>query len=90
MSFSTAFDRFSITLVFRNIGFHAIIPQQFSCCTRIKAAVGIEKGTFVVQTTAFHIPESILEFLFEPVTIVMITSNDTSRGNNVAIRIRYW
>ena len=90
MSLSATFDRFAIALVFRNVGFHAIIPQQFPGCTRIEAAIRIEKGTFVVQTTAFHIPERILEFLFELIAIVMIASNDTSRGNNVAVRIGYW
>lgn len=90
MSLSTTFDRFSIALVFRNIGFHAIIPQQFSRCTRIKAAIGIEKGTFVVQPTAFHITEGILEFLFELMAVVVITSNDASCGNNIPLCICYW
>ena len=90
MALSATFDRFPIALVFRNVGLHTIIPQQFPRCTRIKAAIGIEKGTFVVQAAAFHITESILEFLFELIAIVVVASNDTCRGNNVAIRSRYW
>ena len=90
MPLSPTFDRFSIALVFWNIGFHAIIPQQFSRCTRIKAAIGIEKGTLIVQSTAFHIPEGMLELLFELIAIVMVASNDTSRGNNIPLCICYW
>ena len=90
MSLSATFDRFPIALIFRNVGFHAIIPQQFSGCTRIKAAIGIEKGTFVVQPTTFQVTEGILKFLLEFITIGMVASNDARRGNNRAFCICYW
>ena len=89
MSLSATFDRFPVALIFRNVGFYTIIPQQFPRCTCIKATISIEKGAFVIQTAALHIIERILEFLFELIAIVVIASNDTSRGNNGAIRRRY-
>ena len=48
MSFSSTFDAFPIALVLRNVRNDATIPQQFSCCSRVKAAVGVEECTFIV------------------------------------------
>ena len=90
MPFPTTLDTLSIALVFRNVGFHAIIPQEFPCCTRIKAAIGIEIGTFVVQSTAFHFTEGILEFLIQVIAVVMVASYDASRGNYITFCIGYW
>ncbi len=52
MSFSSTFDVFPIALVLRNIRNDAAIPEQFPCCTRIKAAIGIKERTVIVQSTA--------------------------------------
>ena len=90
MSFASAFNRFAIALVFRDIRFHTTIPQELARCTGIKATIRIEKGTGVVQSTTLQAIEYIFERLFELIAVVVIAGNDTSRGNNIAVRIRYW
>jgi hypothetical protein len=90
MPFASAFHRFAIALVFGNVRFHAAIPQELSRCTGIKATIRIEYGTGVVQSAALQVIEYIFEFLFELIAVVVVAGNDTSRGNNRAVRVGYW
>ena len=90
MAFSPTFHRFAIALVFRDVRFHTTIPQELARCTGIKATIRIEKGTRVVQSTTLQSIEYIFELLFELIAVIVVASNDTSRGNNVAVRLRYW
>ncbi len=90
MPFASAFHRFAIALVFWNVRFHAAIPQELARGTGIKATISIEHGTGVVQSTALQVLKYIFEFLFELIAVVVVASNDPSRGNNRAVRIGYW
>ena len=90
MAFASALHVFAIALVFRNIGFDTAIPQQFACFARIKRTISIEIGAMVVQTTAFHIIETVDNLLFEIITVIMLPCKYSRRGNNVPVRIGYW
>jgi hypothetical protein len=83
-------DRFSVALVFINIGDDATIPEHFAHSMGVKAAIGIEYRTLVVQITAFHIGEELFDRQFYIKSIVMVASHNLCRGNNVAVLVRQW
>jgi hypothetical protein len=87
--FSPTFDSFSIALVFWNVGNHSTIPQHLSCFPDIKTTIRIEEGTVVLQPKAFQIGEDILELLMKVITVIMLTSNNPSCGDNVTVGICY-
>ena len=90
MSFTSTFHTFSIPLVFRNVRDDAAVPQQLPCCARVKAAISIKKGSFIVQSASLHIFERVLQLLFELIAIIMLSSDDPSRRDNRTILVRYW
>ncbi len=90
MSFSSAFDVFSIALVLRNVWNDAAIPQQLPSGTRVKAAIGIKERTFIVQSTPMHVLEDVLQLLFELKAVVMLPSDDTSRCDDRTILVCHW
>ncbi len=90
ISFPSTLDRFSVAFIFRNVGLDPPIPQQFPRCARIEAAIHVKDRTVVVQPTALHVSEEVLELLLKRITVMMIASHNPCRGDNVAMRIRYW
>src|SRR3954451_18792723 len=90
IAFPSALDCFPVAFILRNIGLHATIPQQFSCCSRVEAAIRVENGTFVVQSTPFHITKEVLELLFKLITVVMVPCYHSCCGYNQAILVRHW
>ncbi len=80
MSFSPTFHGFPIALVFWNIGNDPMIPQQLAGFPRIKGTIRIEKGTFIIQSTAFQILEELLELLFKLKGVIMLTRSNLCRG----------
>ncbi len=88
MALPAPFDRFSIALVFINIGGDATIPEHFAHSLDVKAAIGIEYRTLVVQITAFQIGEELFNRPFDIKSIVMVASHNPCRGNNVAVLVR--
>ncbi len=90
MSFSPTLDRFAITLIFRNVGFHSTIPQQFPSRTCIEATIHVEYGTLVLQPTAFHISKHAFQLLLKLIAVIMVARNDTCGGNHIAMAIRDW
>jgi hypothetical protein len=89
MSFASPFDCLSIALVLRNVGLDTTIPQHLPCGSSVKAAIGVEDGTFVDQSTSLHVSKDVLQLLNKLVSIIMIAGNDTCRRENVAISIGY-
>ena len=89
-SFSSTFDAFPIALVLRNVRNNATIPQQFSCCSRVKAAIGVEECTFIVQSTPLEVFEDVLQLLFEFKAIVVLSCDDTRRGDDRTVLVGHW
>ena len=89
VSFAPTLDRLSVTLVLRDVGLDPSIPQHLPCSSRVKAAICIEDGTFVVQSTSLHVSKDILDLLNKLISIIMIASNDACRRKNVAVPISY-
>ena len=90
MPFTSTFHAFSIPLVFRNVRDDTTIPQQLPCCTCVKTTISIKEGTFIIQPTALHIFEDVLQFLFEVKAVIMVPSDNTCRRDNRTMRISYW
>jgi hypothetical protein len=86
----SALDLLSVALVLRNVRLDPTIPQHLARRSRIEAAIRIENGTFVFQSTSLHVSKDILELLHKLVSIIMIASNDACRRENVAVPVRYW
>ena len=89
VSFPSALDLLSVALVLRNVRCDPSIPQHLARRSRIEAAIRIEDGTFVLQSTSLHVSKDILELLHKLVSIIMIASNDACRRKNVAVPISY-
>ncbi len=90
MPFSAALHRLSIALVLCNVGLDPTIPQHLPRCSCIKAAICIEDGTFIVQSTSLHVCEDVLELLDQLITIIVIASYNPCSRKNVPISISYW
>ncbi len=90
MAFAPTFDRLSVAFVLCNIGLHSAIPQQFACCARIETAIHVEERILVVQPTALHVSKDVFELLLKLIAIIMVTSNNISRRNNIPIGISHW
>ena len=89
ISFASTFDLLSIALVLCNVGLDTSIPQHLTCRSRIKAAICIEDGSFVVHSTSLHISKDVLELLNQLMSIIMVAGDDACRRENVAIPVGY-
>jgi hypothetical protein len=89
VSLPPTFDLLSVALVLRNVGLDPSIPQYLPCSSRVKAAIRIEYGTFVDQSTSLHVSKNILELLNKLISIIMIASYDACGRENVAVSISY-
>ena len=67
-----------------------MIPQHLACRASIEAAIRIEKGTCILQSTAFQVRKDVLQLLYKLITVIMIPSNNSSRRNDVSLRVSYW
>ena len=90
MSLPSAFDGLSIALIFNNIGNNPTIPQHLPGFPRVKATISIEERAFIVEVTALHVLEQLIDRLFQIITIIMIACNERGCGNNVSLFVRYW
>ena len=90
MSFASTLDTLSIALVLRNVGLNPAIPQYLPRSSCIEAAICIEDGSFVIQSTSLHVSEDILQLLDNLISVIMIASYDACRRENVAVPISYW
>ena len=89
VSFPSALHGLSIALILRNVGLDPSIPQQLPRRPRIEAPIRIEDGSFVCQSTSLHVSKDILQLVHKLISIIMVTSNDDRRRENVAIPIRH-
>src|SRR3712207_3480480 len=89
MSFPSTFCTFSITLILRNVGNDATIPQQLTGCTGIEAAISIKQGTFIVQFAPLQVFEHVLQFLFKLKAVVVLSSYDAGCGDDRTVFIRH-
>ncbi len=85
--FSAAFAGLAIAFIFINIGNNTIIPEHFANYTGIKATVSIEHSTLIAETIALHVLKELFEGSFHIIDIVMITSHNIGRCDNVSIGI---
>ena len=90
LALPSAFDRLSIALIFNNIGNNPTIPQHLPGFPRVKATISIEERTVIVEVTALHVLEQLLDRFFQVITIIMMTCNQGGGGDNVSLFIRYW
>src|SRR5687767_11554047 len=90
VSLPPTFHFLSIALVLRNVGLDPSIPQEFPCRSSVKAAIRVEDGSFVHQSTSLHVSKDVLELLNKLVAIIMIASYDACGRENVAVSIGYW
>jgi hypothetical protein len=89
MPLTAPLHRLAVPFIFSTIGNQGLIPEQLPGSTGIKAAIGVEEGTFIVQLVPFHIGNQVLEFLFQRITIIMVAGNDSRRANDISIADRY-
>ncbi len=85
MSLSPTFGPFAIPLVLRNVGTDPSIPEQLPSFSRIKGSISVEEGTFVVQPTALHVFEQLINRRFEVEAIIMLPCNDIGGGDDEAM-----
>ena len=90
MPFPASFGSFAIALIFVNVRYYAAIPQHFACFPRIKAAIGIEVCSGVLETTTLQIIKDLLDCLFQVIRIMMMPRKDPCCRNNIPISVNYW
>jgi hypothetical protein len=83
-------DLLSVALVLRNVGLDPAIPQYLPRSSCVEAAICVEDGTFVVQSTSLHVSEDVLELLHKLITIIMMTRDNSCGRSDVAIPVCYW
>ena len=79
----------SVALVLHNVGLDPAIPQNLPRSSCVEAAICVEDGTFVVQSTSLHVSDDILKLLNKVISIIMMTSYDARRRENVPSSISY-
>ncbi len=61
MALASTLDCFPIASVFWNVGSHPSIPQHLPCFACIKAAIGVEEGSPVLQSIALEISKDLAD-----------------------------
>src|SRR5258708_23852077 len=86
-AFASALDRFTIALVFSNVGHDLMIEAPFARFFRVKSTIRIEEGTGNDQAPVFHGFESSLKMVFEVESIIMVPRHDACGSHHVAVSI---
>lgn len=89
MSSSSAFHRFSIALVFRNVGNNSTIPEHFPRCTTIKPTSGMKQGAVIGQTTTLQILKDLLDRSLQVIRVIVVASHNSCRCNDVSVLVNY-
>lgn len=85
MALSATLRTLSITLVFGNIRTNASIPQHLACLFGVKCTVSVKEGVVIDKPELVKLPEDVFQPRSEVVTVIVITSNDLTRGKNKAV-----
>src|SRR5258706_2968716 len=86
-TFTTAFGKLPITLVFGNVGHNFVIEADFTRVATIKSTIGIEEGTSNGEAQFFHRFERGLKMFLELEGVIVVTGNYLSGSDHVAVTV---
>lgn len=86
-AFAASFGCFAIADVLHEVGNDTMVEADFAGLAGIKGAVGIEERARNRQPAPFHGFEGGLQVGFEVKSIMMVASDDPSRGDDKAVGI---